>query len=66
MTLAILLKPFTVARQFSAPLYLGEHPVAEGFSVYWGPGYDINSYDLETVTSRSARRISSDSSRSRR
>jgi uncharacterized protein (AIM24 family) len=38
-----------VANQFSAPLYLGDYTVAEGFGklIIGDRGYDINSYDLD-------------------
>ncbi|MEE2030527.1 AIM24 family protein [Rhodococcus chondri] len=38
-----------VARQFSAPMYLGEYVVAEGYGklILGDRGYDINSYDLD-------------------
>jgi len=38
-----------VAQQFSAPLYLGDYSVAEGFGklILGDRGYDINSYDLD-------------------
>jgi uncharacterized protein (AIM24 family) len=38
-----------VARQFSAPMYLADYVVAEGFGklILGDRGYDINSYDLD-------------------
>lgn len=38
-----------VAQQFSAPLYLGDYSVAEGFGklIIGDRGYDINSFDLD-------------------
>lgn len=38
-----------VARQFSAPLHLGDYVVAEGYGklILGDRGYDINSYDLD-------------------
>ncbi|MET0451301.1 MAG: AIM24 family protein [Mycobacterium sp.] len=38
-----------VAQQFSAPLYLGDYSVAEGYGklIIGDRGYDINSYDLD-------------------
>jgi len=38
-----------VAQQFSAPLYLGDYVVAEGYGklILGDRGYDINSYDLD-------------------
>jgi uncharacterized protein (AIM24 family) len=38
-----------VANQFSAPLYMGDYAVAEGFGklIIGDRGYDINSYDLD-------------------
>lgn len=38
-----------VAQQFSAPLYLGDYSVVEGFGklIIGDRGYDINSYDLD-------------------
>ncbi|MFZ2178181.1 MAG: AIM24 family protein [Rhodococcus sp. (in: high G+C Gram-positive bacteria)] len=38
-----------VADQFSAPLYMGDYAVAEGFGklIIGDRGYDINSYDLD-------------------
>jgi len=38
-----------VAHQFSAPLYLGDYVVAEGYGklILGDRGYDINSYDLD-------------------
>lgn len=38
-----------VAQQFSAPLYMGDYSVAEGFGklIIGDRGYDINSYDLD-------------------
>ncbi|MBJ8347634.1 AIM24 family protein [Antrihabitans sp. YC2-6] len=38
-----------VSQQFSAPLYMGDYAVAEGFGklIIGDRGYDINSYDLE-------------------
>jgi uncharacterized protein (AIM24 family) len=47
-----------VAQQFSAPLYLGDYVVAEGYGslIIGDRGYDINAYDLDngTLTIRGA------------